>query len=96
MLKPVRAEELDALLDDSVNWNIAPADWQPARTDVPVQTVTRESYDAFRALWTDERMYWNADRIGAAQSPAWTRVRCWRFSASSIGMAMTRLSTVRC
>lgn len=32
-----------------------------------MQTVTRESYDAFRALWTDERMYWNADRIGAAQ-----------------------------
>lgn len=54
------------LLDDTVNWNIALADWQPARTDMPVQPVTRESYEAFRALWTDERMYWNADRIGAA------------------------------
>ena len=54
------------LLDDAVNWNIALADWQPDRTDLPVQPVTRETYDAFRALWTDERMYWNADRIGAA------------------------------
>lgn len=35
MLRPVRAEELDALLDDSVNWNIAPADRQPARTTCP-------------------------------------------------------------
>lgn len=54
------------LLDDAVNWNIALADWQPARTDMPVQPVTREGYDAFRALWTDGSMYWNADRIEAA------------------------------
>lgn len=55
-----------ALLDDSVNWNIALPDWQPAQQDVPVLAVTRGNYAAFRTLWTDERMYWNADRIEAA------------------------------
>lgn len=54
------------LLDDSVNWNIALADWQPVRQDMTVLPVTRGNYAAFRALWTDTDMYWNADRIEAA------------------------------
>lgn len=55
-----------ALLDDTVNWNIALADWQPVQPETPVHTVTCGNYDAFRALWTDRDMYWNADRIEAA------------------------------
>ena len=54
------------LLDDSVNWNIALADWQPVPELLPVTPVDRENYAVFRALWTDEDMYWNAERIGAA------------------------------
>lgn len=54
------------LLDDTVNWNIALADWQPVQPDMPVLPVTLENYAAFRALWTNEDMYWNADRIEAA------------------------------
>lgn len=55
-----------ALLDDTVNWNIRLADWQPAAVARPVQRVDGDHYEAFRALWTDESMYWNADRIQAA------------------------------
>lgn len=55
-----------ALLDDTVNWNISLDDWQPAATERPVQRVDGDYYDAFRALWTDESMYWNAARIRAA------------------------------
>ena len=54
------------LLDDSVNWNIALADWQICAPEAAVLPVCGDNYDAFRALWTDEGMYWNADRIGAA------------------------------
>ncbi|MBQ2952526.1 MAG: hypothetical protein IJE07_03125 [Clostridia bacterium] len=54
------------LLDDTVNWNIALADWQPLELEMPVQPVSRENYAAFRALWTDASMYWNAERIEAA------------------------------
>lgn len=54
------------LLDDSVNWNISLADWQPDPAELPVTPVTCENYALFRALWTDEEMYWNADRIEAA------------------------------
>lgn len=54
------------LLDDTVNWNIALADWQPVQPDMPVLPVTGENYAVFRALWTDKTMYWNADRIEAA------------------------------
>ena len=54
------------LLDDTVNWNISIEDWQPAATVCPVRRVSAENYEAFRALWTDEDMYWNADRIWAA------------------------------
>ena len=54
------------LLDDTVNWNIALADWQISAGHAPVQPVTRENYAAFRDLWTDDDMYWNADRIEAA------------------------------
>lgn len=55
-----------ALLDDTVNWNISLAAWQPAATECPVQRVDDDHYAAFRALWTDESMYWNAERIRAA------------------------------
>lgn len=55
-----------ALLDDTVNWNIRLADWQPTEAACPVQRVDGEHYEVFRALWTDESMYWNADRIKAA------------------------------
>lgn len=54
------------LLDDSVNWNIALADWQPVPANLPVTPVNRENYELFRALWTDEDMYWNARRIEEA------------------------------
>lgn len=54
------------LLDDTVNWNIALAAWRPVQPDLPVLPVKRENYTAFRALWTDDDMYWNADRIEAA------------------------------
>lgn len=55
-----------ALLDDTINWNISLAAWQPAAEERPVQRVDGDHYEAFRALWTDESMYWNADRIRAA------------------------------
>lgn len=55
-----------AVLDDTVNWNISLDNWQMAATERPVQRVSAESYDAFRALWTDEGMYWNAERIRSA------------------------------
>lgn len=54
------------LLDDTVNWNMPLAGWQSRAEGLRVQPVTRESYAAFRALWTDDGMYWNADRIEAA------------------------------
>lgn len=53
------------VLDDTVNWNISLEAWQPAALERPVQRVDGEHYEAFRALWTDESMYWNADRIWA-------------------------------
>ena len=55
-----------ALLDDTVNWNINLAAWQTATVEHSVQRVTGDHYEVFRALWTDERMYWNADRIRTA------------------------------
>lgn len=55
-----------ALLDDTVNWNINLEAWQPAATERPVQRVKEDHYEVFRNLWTDESMYWNADRIRAA------------------------------
>ena len=54
------------LLDDSVNWNIALADWQPCVPELAVMPVSGENFGAFRILWTDEDMYWNAERIEAA------------------------------
>ncbi len=54
------------LLDDSVNWNIALADWLPCAPEAAVLPVSVDNFDAFRILWTDEDMYWNADRIEAA------------------------------
>lgn len=54
------------LLDDSVNWNIALADWQPCVPELAVLPVSGENFGAFRTLWTDEDMYWNAERIEAA------------------------------
>ena len=53
------------LLDDSVNWNIALADWQPCAAGRAVP-VSRENFTLFSALWTDRSMYWNAQRIRAA------------------------------
>lgn len=53
------------LLEDSVNWNISLVSWQPGAAERPVQRVDAANYEAFRALWTDENMYWNADRIRA-------------------------------
>ena len=55
-----------ALLDDSVNWNIVLADWQSCAPEAAVLPVCGENFDAFRVLWTDKDMYWNADRIEAA------------------------------
>ena len=55
-----------ALLDDSVNWNIALADWQICAPEAAVLPVSVDNFDAFRILWTYEDMYWNADRIEAA------------------------------
>lgn len=55
-----------ALLDDTVNWNISLDDWQIAATEHSVQRVDEDHYGAFRTLWTDENMYWNAERIRAA------------------------------
>ena len=54
------------LLDDSVNWNIALADWRPCAPEMAVLPVSGDNFDAFRTLWTDKDMYWNADRIKAA------------------------------
>lgn len=54
------------LLDDSVNWNIALADWRPCAPETAVLPVSGDNFDAFRTLWTDEDMYWNVDRIEAA------------------------------
>ena len=54
------------LLDDSVNWNIALADWLPCAPEEAVLPVGGDNFDAFRVLWTDEDMYWNAERIEAA------------------------------
>ena len=53
------------LLDDSVNWNIPLREWRPREPGLPVKPVSRENYAAFSALWTDEDMYWNAERIAA-------------------------------
>lgn len=55
-----------SLLDDSVNWNIALPDWLPVQPDIPVTAVSGGNYAAFRTLWTDRDMYWNAERIEAA------------------------------
>ncbi len=52
------------LLDDTVNWNIR--DWRPVSLQADVQRVTAENYAHFRSLWTDETIYWNAERIEAA------------------------------
>jgi len=60
------AENDFSLLDDTANWNIALADWQPVQPDALILPVTRENYAAFRALWTDQDMYWNADQSEAA------------------------------
>lgn len=54
------------LLDDSVNWNIALDAWNPQESELSSLPVTHGNYAAFRALWTDADMYWNADRISAA------------------------------
>lgn len=54
------------LLDASVNWNIALANWQSRAPELAVLPVSGENFGAFRALWTDEDMYWNADRIESA------------------------------
>ncbi len=53
-----------ALLDDAVNWNIR--DWQAVPLSTEVQRVTVENYAHFRSLWTDETIYWNAERIAQA------------------------------
>ena len=55
-----------ALLDDTINWNISLEAWQPVPAERPVQRVSGENYNIFRALWTDDSMYWNAERIHAA------------------------------
>ena len=52
-----------ALLDDSVNWVLPLEGHTPSPADASVRRVTREEYYAFRAVWTDQTMYWNADRI---------------------------------
>lgn len=54
------------LLDDTVNWNIALADWRPSVLEAAVLPVSGDNFDAFRALWTDADMYWNAERIEVA------------------------------
>lgn len=49
------------LLDDTINWNIR--EWKSVPLSTDVQRVTAENYAHFRSLWTDETMYWNAERI---------------------------------
>lgn len=65
MLAFARAQGF-SLLEESVNWNIALTAWRPGPPDKHVLPVTGENYAAFRALWTDTNMYWNADCIEAA------------------------------
>ncbi len=52
------------LLDDTVNWNIRAE--RPGPLPADVQRVTAENYAHFRSLWTDESIYWNAERIAKA------------------------------
>lgn len=51
------------LLDDLVNWTLRLEDVSACPADDAALRVTRENYAAFRSLWTDRTMYWNADRI---------------------------------
>lgn len=49
------------LLDDLVNWNAQ--GWPSGPMPEGVRSITEESYEDFRCLWTDEAIYWNAERI---------------------------------
>ncbi len=58
------------LLDESTNWVCDLSTWdQPVHTWRHSQSETHtfevgeETYPDFRRLWTDTKMYWNADRI---------------------------------
>lgn len=61
MLAFARAHDF-RLLDDLINWTLRLADASCPKAQEAVR-VTRENYPVFRALWTDTRIYWNADRI---------------------------------
>ncbi len=58
------------LLDDSTNWIYDLSTWkQPmhawrhSQSETHTFEVGQETYPDFRCLWTDTKMYWNADRI---------------------------------
>ncbi len=57
-----------ALLDDTTNWQLPLASWQRTAADARVLAIDREHYAAFKTLWTNEDMYWNAERIAQDMS----------------------------
>lgn len=74
-LLTLAAENNFTLLDDSTNWTIHLTDWVIQPEDAHVLAVTRENYADFRAVWTEDGMYWNADRIWEALDQ-WTLHVC--------------------
>lgn len=51
------------LQDSSINWTLHLATWPEQEVPTCVHRVTEENYGQFRSLWTDQEMYWTAERI---------------------------------
>lgn len=60
LLRFVREQDFE-LLDDTANWNIDLTRADAGASEAVPVMAENEAY--FRSLWTDETMYWNADRI---------------------------------
>ncbi len=70
-LLAVAKENGFTLLDDSTNWTLHLDDWMVGAVDKHVSAVSKENYNDFRAVWLDDTMYWNAERIADAID-SWT------------------------